>query len=112
MREIRQSGSEGGARFNPLSLPLSSTLGLVIPSCRHWPLTNLTFPAQRDETAALNFEPHFGIMNRTLSHLLRAPRLCCGISLLLATCAFGDTASRFATSDLTKTDFFPLLDPK
>ena len=23
MREIRQSGSEGGARFNPLSLPLS-----------------------------------------------------------------------------------------
>jgi hypothetical protein len=22
MREIRQSGSEGGARFNPLSLPL------------------------------------------------------------------------------------------
>src|ERR1035441_9661260 len=24
MREIRQSGSEGGARFNPLSLPLSA----------------------------------------------------------------------------------------
>ena len=24
MREIRPSGSEGGARFNPLSLPLSS----------------------------------------------------------------------------------------
>ena len=24
MREIRQSGSEGGARFNPLSLPLST----------------------------------------------------------------------------------------
>ena len=23
MREIRTSGSEGGARFNPLSLPLS-----------------------------------------------------------------------------------------
>jgi len=23
MRETRQSGSEGGARFNPLSLPLS-----------------------------------------------------------------------------------------
>ncbi len=28
MREIRTSGSEGGARFNPLSLPLS--VG------RHW----------------------------------------------------------------------------
>ena len=26
MREIRQSGSEGGARFNPLSLPLSAPL--------------------------------------------------------------------------------------
>src|ERR1035441_9584742 len=26
MREIRQSGSEGGARFNPLSLPLSNTV--------------------------------------------------------------------------------------
>ena len=25
MREIRQSGSEGGARFYPLSLPLSFT---------------------------------------------------------------------------------------
>ena len=24
MRETRQSGSEGGARFNPLSLPLSA----------------------------------------------------------------------------------------
>ena len=27
MREIRTSGSEGGARFNPLSLPLS--IGVV-----------------------------------------------------------------------------------
>ena len=26
MREIRPSGSEGGARFNPLSLPLSVAL--------------------------------------------------------------------------------------
>src|ERR1035438_9369706 len=26
MREIRQSGSEGGARFNPLSLPLSAAV--------------------------------------------------------------------------------------
>src|ERR1039458_1542066 len=31
-----------------------SPLGVVILSCRHWPLTNLTFPAQRDETGALN----------------------------------------------------------
>src|ERR1035441_1714272 len=29
MREIRQSGSEGGARFNPLSLPLSG----AVPGC-------------------------------------------------------------------------------
>jgi len=28
MRETRQSGSEGGARFNPLSLPLSIKLPL------------------------------------------------------------------------------------
>ena len=28
MREIRPSGSEGGARFNPLSLPLSLRLRL------------------------------------------------------------------------------------
>jgi len=28
MRETRQSGSEGGARFNPLSLPLSVILPL------------------------------------------------------------------------------------
>ena len=70
---------------------------------------NLTSPEGGGETGALNFKPHFGIMNRTLSHLLRAPRLCCGISLLLATCAFGDTASRFATSDITKPDFFPIL---
>ena len=28
MREIRQSGSEGGARLNPLSLPLSLIAGI------------------------------------------------------------------------------------
>jgi hypothetical protein len=27
MRETRLSGSEGGARFNPLSLPLSGVVG-------------------------------------------------------------------------------------
>ena len=29
MRETRQSGSEGGARFNPLSLPLSRFMALM-----------------------------------------------------------------------------------
>src|ERR1039458_4660615 len=81
-----------------LCLPeILSRLQVGAPAPRSASLTSLE---GGDETAALNFKPHFGIMNRTLSHLLRAPRLCCGISLLLATCAFGDTASRFATSDI------------
>ena len=29
MREIRPSGSEGGARFNPLSLPLYGIQGIT-----------------------------------------------------------------------------------
>ena len=38
MREIRQSGSEGGARFNPLSLPLSvlrDPAVVVLTRCAH-----------------------------------------------------------------------------
>jgi hypothetical protein len=48
-------------------------------------------------------------MRRTLGHLLRAHRLCCWFSLLLATCAFGDTGSRLVFGDITKPDFFPIL---
>jgi hypothetical protein len=69
----------------------------------------LTFPEGRDETDALNFKPHFGIMRRTVRHLLRTRRLCYGVSLLLATCAFGETGNQFAFGDITKPDFFPIL---
>ena len=54
MRETRQSGSEGGARFKPSSLPLSlpsmgwrGEVARTVPvsvSCRHIPAA----PAQRD----------------------------------------------------------------
>ena len=39
MREIRQSGSEGGARFYPLSLPLSFefALGDAVQRSRRFP---------------------------------------------------------------------------
>ena len=41
MREIRQSGSEGGARFNPLSLPLSADSRwlrvVAVSRCARWP---------------------------------------------------------------------------
>jgi hypothetical protein len=69
----------------------------------------LTSLDQGDETDALNFEPNFGIMNRTLTHLLRASALCCWFSLLLAACAFGETGNRLAFGDITRPDFFPIL---
>jgi hypothetical protein len=34
MREIRTSGSEGGARFNPLSLPLSFVVAAAVQAAR------------------------------------------------------------------------------
>ena len=36
MRETRPSGSEGGARFNPLSLPLSCASDATDNSRMHW----------------------------------------------------------------------------
>jgi hypothetical protein len=69
----------------------------------------LTFLEGGDETGVLNFKPHFGIMRRTLGHLLCARRLGCWFGLLLATCALGETGSRFAAGDITKPDFFPIL---
>ncbi len=38
-----------------------------------------------------------------------ARRLCCWLSLALATCAFGGTADRLAFSDITSPSFFPIL---
>ena len=70
---------------------------------------NLTFPDRGDETGGLNFQRHLGFMRRILRRLLRGRRLCCCFSLLLATCAFGETGNRFASGDITKPDFFPIL---
>ncbi len=72
-------------------------------------LADLTWLARPYETGALNFKLHYGIMNRTLRHLLCARRLGCWVGLLLATGAFGDTGSRFASGDITSPDFFPIL---
>ena len=73
------------------------------------PAADLTFLEEGDETDPLNFESHFGIMRRTLRPLLRARWFCCWFSLLLATCAFGETGSRLALGDITQPDFFPIL---
>jgi hypothetical protein len=48
-------------------------------------------------------------MKRVSANPLRTYRLWCLLSLLLATCAFGDTGSRFAAGDITQPDFFPIL---
>jgi len=48
-------------------------------------------------------------MRRALAHYLPARRLGCWFALLLATCAFGDTGSRFASGDITSPNFFPIL---
>jgi hypothetical protein len=48
-------------------------------------------------------------MKRLSTNLLRAPRVWCGLSLVLATCAFGDPGSKLDFSDITKPDFFPIL---
>ena len=48
-------------------------------------------------------------MRRTLRLILRAHWLCGWFSLLLAAGAFGQAGSPFATSDITKPDFFPIL---
>ena len=69
----------------------------------------MTFPEKRDETGTLNFKPNFGIMRPALKYLLGARRLCCWFSLLLATCAFGETGSRLALGDIANPDFFPIL---
>jgi hypothetical protein len=48
-------------------------------------------------------------MRRTLRLILCAHWLCGWFSLLLAAGAFGQAGSPFATSDITKPDFFPIL---
>jgi hypothetical protein len=45
-------------------------------------------------------------MNRTPANFLR---LCCFLSSLLACSAFGASQSRFASTDITQPDFFPIL---
>ena len=40
MRETRPSGSEGGARFNPLSLPLSQRHGYGLPVSMRWKMSS------------------------------------------------------------------------
>ena len=48
MRETRLSGSEGGARFNPLSLPLSNEgAGLMQPVALRSRRSPLTFGLKR-----------------------------------------------------------------
>ena len=69
----------------------------------------MTCPEAGGETGALNFEPHLRIMRRTLRPLLRARRLCCGLGLLLAAGAFGQTGNHLAAGDITQPDFFPIL---
>ena len=48
-------------------------------------------------------------MKRSSADLLRASRVCCALSLPLATCAFAATGGKLAFSDITKPDFFPIL---
>jgi hypothetical protein len=48
-------------------------------------------------------------MKRASVNLLRTSRFWYGLSLLLATCALGETGSRLASGDVTSPDFFPIL---
>src|ERR1019366_8903901 len=54
-------------------------------------------------------EPHFQIMRRVSAILLRTTPFWCGLSLLLAACAFGSTGSHPAYGEITSSDFFPIL---
>src|ERR1039458_9943545 len=83
MREIRQSGSEGGARFNPLSLPLSAVAAL--PRCASCASAlNFPRPTIRPRRAAQNhlpavrqqaiLHPNHGLGNQAVTLEAESPR--------------------------------------